>query len=215
MSDGWRDAREGMVRAQIAARGISDTRVLEAMREVPRDEFVPDPLRFAAYADGPLPIGHGQTISQPYMVAFMTEALELKPGDKVLEIGTGSGYQAAVLSRMTPLVFSIEIVCGLEKDARERLDRLGYGMVRTRCGDGWRGWPEEAPFDAIVLTAAPESVPRPLLGQLRDGGRLVAPLGARPPQSLVRLRRRGKEFPREELMPVAFVPMTGEATRRR
>lgn len=213
--DSFRQARSSMVDYQIEARGVTDPRVLKAMREVPRHEFVPELFLAEAYADGPLPIDHSQTISQPYIVAYMTEALALKPGDKVLEIGTGSGYQAAVLALITPRVFSVEIVCELEAAARERLARLGYVSVRTRCGDGYRGWPEEAPFDAIMLTAAPAEVPAPLLSQLADGGRLVAPLGDRYSQSLVRVRRRGDEYIREQLLPVAFVPMTGEAREKR
>lgn len=212
--DKFREAREGMVSYQIEARGVSDPRVLKAMREVPRHEFVPADLKDEAYADEPLPIGSGQTISQPYIVAFMTEALELGPGDKVLEIGTGSGYQAAVLAKLTPKVFSIEILCGLERSARQILDRLGFGAVKTKCADGYRGWPEEAPFDAIILTAAPEEIPQPLLEQLGDGGRLVAPVGDYP-QVLVRVRRKGKDCRRESLLPVAFVPMTGEARKKR
>lgn len=210
--DAFRDARDGMVSQQIESRGVRDPRVLKAMREVPRHEFVPASLAGEAYRDGPLPIGYAQTISQPYIVAFMTEALELKAGDKVLEIGTGSGYQAAVLAKLTPKVFSIEIVCELERSARETLDRLGFGAVRTRCADGYRGWPEEAPFDAVILTAAPAEIPPPLLNQLRDGGRLVAPVG-RYFQELVKVRRKGKEFVKEQLLPVAFVPMTGEAQK--
>lgn len=210
--DQYSGARAGMVAHQIEMRGVADPRVLKAMREVPRHEFVPAPLRKAAHADGPLPIGSGQTISQPYIVAFMTEALELKPGDKVLEIGTGSGYQAAVLARIAPKVFSVEIVCGLERQARARLDRLGFGSVKTRCADGYNGWPEEAPFDAIILTAAPERLPQPLLDQLAEGGRLVAPVGGYF-QQLVRVRRKGKALSEEPLIPVTFVPMTGKARK--
>ena len=207
-------ARADMVAYQIEARGVRDPGVLRAMREVPRHEFVPADRKGAAYSDTPLPIGEGQTISQPYIVAFMAEALGLKPGDKVLEIGTGSGYQAAVLAKLTPKVFSIEIVCGLERSARETLDRLGFGSVRTGCADGYRGWPEEAPFDAIILAAAPEHIPPPLLEQLADGGRLIAPVGAYP-QQLVLVRRKKKEFSEERLLPVAFVPMIGEARKKK
>lgn len=211
--DKSREARQEMVAYQIEARGVSDPKVLKAMREVPRHEFIPPLLRGEAYADGPLPIGHGQTISQPYIVAFMTEALRLGPGDKVLEVGTGSGYQAAVLAAITPRVFSVEIVCELERSAREKLGRLGFGSVKTRCADGYNGWPEEAPFDAIMLTAAPERVPAPLLGQLAEGGRLIAPVGSIYHQELVLIRRKGNEFLQEQLLPVAFVPMTGEARK--
>lgn len=211
--DGFRAERLTMVSSQLEARGISDRAVLAAMREVPRHEFIPPRLAGAAYFDGPLPIGHGQTISQPYIVAYMTEALELKPGEKVLEIGTGSGYQAAVLAAMGVEVFSVEIICGLERSAREKLDRLGFGSVKTRCSDGYEGWKEEAPFDAIILTAAPDRVPEPLLAQLREGGRLIAPVGGRLYQELVLIRRKGREFSSESLLPVAFVPMTGEAQK--
>lgn len=208
--DKFTEIRAGMVSDQIESRGVRDPGVLKAMREVPRHEFIPAGRDSGAYGDHPLPIGSGQTISQPYIVAFMTEALELKPGDKVLEIGTGSGYQAAILSKLTPKVFSIEIVCELERSARETLDRLGFGSVRTKCADGYRGWPEEAPFDAIILTAAPEDIPPPLLEQLKDGGRLVAPVG-KYPQELIKVRRKGTKFVRTTLLPVVFVPMTGEA----
>jgi len=213
--DSFKSAREDMVARQVEARGVTDPRVLAAMRAVPRQEFVPPGLLGEAYADGPLPIGLGQTISQPYIVAFMTEALVLKPGDRVLEVGTGSGYQAAVLAALTPKVYSIEIVCELERSARARLDRLGHGAVKTRCADGYAGWPEEAPFDAIILTAAPEAIPRPLLDQLAEGGRLVAPVGGRGYQELVRVRRKGGEFLSERLLGVAFVPMTGEAQKKK
>ncbi|HBL17062.1 MAG TPA: protein-L-isoaspartate O-methyltransferase [Elusimicrobia bacterium] len=202
-----------MVQEQMEDRGIGDPKVLAAMREVPRHEFVPEVLKGAAYADSPLPIGSGQTISQPFIVAFMTQALELKPGDKVLEIGTGSGYQAAVLARMTPSVYSVEILCELEVSARKTLKRLGYSSVRTRCADGYNGWPEEAPFDAIMVTAAPERVPQPLLDQLKEGGRLVMPVGPLTYQELIRMRRTKTGFEKETLMPVIFVPMTGEVRR--
>lgn len=199
-----------MMNWQLEKRGISDLLVLKAMREVPRHEFVPEKLRGDAYEDHPLPIGLGQTISQPYIVAYMTQALRLKPGDKVLEIGTGSGYQAAVLASVTGNVFSVEIVCELEQGARKTLDRLGYSAVRTRCADGYNGWPEEAPFDAIILTAAPEQVPQPLLGQLKPGGRLVMPLGPGFSQDLILIRNTASGFKRETLLSVLFVPMTGQ-----
>lgn len=203
--------REAMVVGQIEARGVRDPRVLKAMREVPRHEFVPVALRGAAYDDRPLSIGLGQTISQPYIVAYMTEALQLKPGDKVLEIGTGSGYQAAVLAGIADKVFSIEIVCELERSAKETLLRLGYSSVRTVCADGYKGWPEEAPFDAIMVTAAPGHVPQPLLDQLKPGGRLVMPVGTHLSQELILMRRTATGFKKESLIPVIFVPMTGEA----
>ncbi len=206
----FQEARERMVREQIAARDVRDPRVLTAMRKVPRHLFVPAAMRRFAYADSPLPIGLGQTISQPYIVAFMTEALELKRQDRVLEIGTGSGYQAAVLAELVKEVYSIEIVEPLAREAEARLGRLGYTNVRIRVGDGYRGWPEAAPFDAIILTAAPDHVPQPLLDQLRDGGRLILPLG-RGEQDLVRLRRTRQGMQRDVLLAVRFVPMTGEA----
>jgi protein-L-isoaspartate(D-aspartate) O-methyltransferase len=209
-SEAQRQARERMVRQQIEARGVHDARVLAAMRKVPRHLFVPAEMQRFAYSDTPLPIGHGQTISQPYIVAFMSEALELKPQDRVLEIGTGSGYQAAVLAELVQQVYSIEIVQPLAEEAEARLKRLGYGEVKVRVGDGYRGWPEAAPFDAIVVTAAPAHVPPPLIEQLREGGRLVLPVG-RFSQDLVRIRRTPKGLKKENLLPVRFVPMVGEA----
>ena len=183
--------RERMVHRQIAARGVRDPRVLRALREVPRERFVPDDVRELAFEDSPLPIGHGQTISQPYIVAYMTEALALEGDEKVLEIGTGSGYQAAVLAELVPEVFTIEIVAPIAERARETLVELGYDNVHVRAGDGYRGWPEEAPFDAIILTAAPEEVPEPLLEQLAVGGRMILPLGGGS-QELVRIERTRK-----------------------
>jgi len=213
-ADAHAAGREAMVAGQIKARGVDDPRVLKAMLEVPRHEFVPEKYREDAYKDHPLPIGSGQTISQPYIVAYMTQALELKPGDKVLEIGTGSGYQAAVLARLAGKVFSVEIVCVLECEARKTLDRLGYSSVRTRCADGYKGWPEEAPFDAIMVTAAPEQVPQPLLEQLKPGGRLVMPVGTHFTQELILIRKTEKGLKKESLISVIFVPMTGEASKR-
>ena len=211
--DVFQARREEMAAVQIESRGVKDPGVLKAMREVPRHEFVPEKYREDAYKDHPLPIGYGQTISQPYIVAYMSQALELKPGDKVLEIGTGSGYQAAVLSRLAGKVFSVEIVCVLECEARKTLDRLGYSSVRTRCADGYKGWPEEAPFDAIMVTAAPERVPQPLLDQLKPGGRLVMPVGTRFTQELILIRKTDKGLLKESLLSVIFVPMTGEALK--
>jgi protein-L-isoaspartate(D-aspartate) O-methyltransferase len=201
-----------MVREQIEARGIRDARVLAALRKVPRHLFVPPEEQREAYIDYPLPIGHEQTISQPYVVAYMTEALELTPRDRVLEIGTGSGYQAAILAELAAEVYSIEIVEPLAKEAEARLRRLGYSRVQVRAGDGYRGWPEAAPFDAIIVTAAPGHIPQPLVNQLREGGRMVLPLG-RWDQELVRLRRTPGGLLRENLLPVRFVPMTGEAEK--
>jgi protein-L-isoaspartate(D-aspartate) O-methyltransferase len=208
----YREERERMVREQIEARGVRDPRVLAAMRKVPRHLYVPPDERPFAYADTPLPIGYNQTISQPYVVAFMTEALELKPQDRVLEIGTGSGYQAAVLAELVRDVYTVEILEPLARQAEGRLQQMGYANVHVQSGDGYRGWPEAAPFDGIMVTAAPDHVPPPLLEQLREGGRLVLPLG-RWEQDLVRLRRTPKGITRESLLPVRFVPMTGEAEK--
>jgi protein-L-isoaspartate(D-aspartate) O-methyltransferase len=201
-----------MVQEQIFARGIHDPRVLEALRKVPRHRFVPPEMQPSAYEDTALPIGLGQTISQPYVVAFMTEALELKPQDRVLEIGTGSGYQAAVLSLLVREVYSMEIVERLGREAEARLKEMGYANVRVRIGDGYRGWPEAAPFDAIIVTAAPPDVPPVLVAQLRPGGRMVVPVG-RYDQNLIRLRRTANGLERESLLPVRFVPMVPEAER--
>ena len=205
-----REARERMVQEQMAARGIRDPRVLKALGKVPRHRFVPAEMRAYAYEDSALPIGLDQTISQPYVVAFMTEALELKPSDRVLEIGTGSGYQAAVLSLLTREVYSIEVVEQLGKEAEARLKEMGYANVRVRIGNGYRGWPEAAPFDAIIVTAAPPEVPPVLVEQLRTGGRMVVPVG-RFWQVLIRLRHTPNGLERETLLPVAFVPMVPEA----
>jgi protein-L-isoaspartate(D-aspartate) O-methyltransferase len=205
-------AREAMVRETIAARGVKDARTLVAMRQVPRHLFVPPGLVSQAYADYPLPIGHAQTISQPYIVAFMTEALGLEGGEKVLEVGTGSGYQAAVLAEIAAKVYTIEIVPALAEDARERLARLGYGNVEVRAGDGYAGWPEAAPFDGILVTAAAPRVPRPLKEQLKDGGRLVLPVGDEY-QEVVVVTRRGEAFEERRVLAVRFVPMTGEVRR--
>ena len=202
--------REAMVVQQIEARGVRDPRVLRAMREVPRHLFVAAGYEAEAYRDSPLPIGHDQTISQPYIVALMTELIRPRSGMKVLEIGTGSGYQAAVLAEIVDTVYSIEIVPALGREAAERLRTLGYGNAITRVGDGFDGWPDEAPFDAIVVTAAPERIPRPLLDQLAEGGRLVIPVGDRY-QHLVRVTRTAEGFDREQVTPVRFVPMTGKA----
>jgi protein-L-isoaspartate(D-aspartate) O-methyltransferase len=205
-------ARVRMVREQIAGRGISDPRVLAAMSRVPRHELVPEDVRAHAYEDRPLPIGHDQTISQPFVVAYMTEQLQLRGGERVLEVGTGSGYQAAVLAEIAGEVYTIEIVEPLGKRAQADLQRLGYQNVHVRVGDGYRGWPELAPFDAIVVTAAPERVPQPLVDQLAVGGRLVLPVGGFD-QELVRIERRPDGIHQERLIDVRFVPMRGEAER--
>jgi protein-L-isoaspartate(D-aspartate) O-methyltransferase len=204
--------RLAMVARQIEARGLRDPHVLAALRAVPRHEFVPPHLAAEAYDDGPLPIGAGQTISQPYIVALMTEAVGLQPGERVLDVGTGSGYQAAVLAHITPHVFGIEIVPELAQSARARLARLGFGGVQVRTGDGWAGWPEHAPFDAIVLAAAPGRVPPALLAQLAPGGRLCLPVGGTDGQELlVCTREADGSFSERRLGAVRFVPMTGAA----
>lgn len=211
-TDAARIEREELARI-LDRSGIDDPAVLDAIRVVPRHEFVPDALRSLAYADQPLPIGREQTISQPYVVALMSELAEVERGEKVLEVGTGSGYQAAVLAEMGAEVYSIEIVEPLGREAAADLERLGY-EVRTRIGDGYRGWPEEAPFDAIVITAAPPEIPEPLIEQLAIGGRLVVPVGeAMGDQELVVITRTEEGFERERSIPVRFVPMTGEAQR--
>jgi len=201
-------ARERMVRDQIEARGVNDARTLAAVRKVERHLFVPPEAAALAYADHPLPIGDGQTISQPYVVALMSEAIGLRGGEKVLEIGTGSGYQAAVLAEMGARVYTMEIVPRLARGARATLARLGYRSVEVREGNGWAGWPEEAPFDAIVVTAAPPTIPDALKRQLRDGGRLVIPVG-RDRQELTLVTRAGDAFEEKRLLPVRFVPLVG------
>jgi protein-L-isoaspartate(D-aspartate) O-methyltransferase len=208
--DSFTVARHFMVRTQLAARDIADTLVLQAMAEVPRHEFVPPRLKSMAYQDRPLPIGEDQTISQPYIVAFMTQALELEAGDRVLEIGTGSGYQAAVLARLVEHVYTIEIIPSLGDSARQVLRRQGHNNVTVRIGDGYVGWPSKAPFDAIMVTAAPDHVPPALVEQLAEGGHLVLPVGDYY-QELLRLTRRDGEVLNESLLPVRFVPMTGQA----
>jgi len=205
--------RHAMTRL-IESRGVRDPRVLAAMREVPRHLFVPEGKREHAYEDRPLPIGSGQTISQPYVVAVMTELLTLEPSDRVLEIGTGSGYQAAVLSGLVARVYSIEIVPELAARARAALGAAGYGNVELRVGDGVQGIPDHAPFDAIIVTAAPARVPQPLIDQLAEGAKLVIPVGGRE-QTLRVLERTPEGIVRRSLYPVRFVPMTGEAQEPR
>jgi protein-L-isoaspartate(D-aspartate) O-methyltransferase len=204
-------ARQQMVWNQIRARGVSDEAVLAAMETVPRHEFVLAKYLEQAYADHPLPIGYGQTISQPFIVAWMTELLELERGDRVLEIGTGSAYQAAVLAELTDEVYSVEIIEELEKSAEERLKRLGYTQVKVKHTDGYYGWEEYAPYDAIIVTCAPDHIPQPLVQQLKDGGRLVLPVG--PPggyQSLWLITKQGEQVLTKNLGGVTFVPLTGE-----
>jgi protein-L-isoaspartate(D-aspartate) O-methyltransferase len=198
-----------MVETQLIARGIKDPKVLAAMGSVPRHEFVSERHRDVAYADGPLSIGEGQTISQPYIVALMTELARLDEDSRVLEIGTGSGYQAAILHEVAGEVYSIEIIAGLARSAKEKLPRLGYGKIRLRHGDGYRGWPDAGPFDAILVTAAPRIVPEPLKEQLAEGGRLIIPVGSGVQELLV-FTRTPEGIERDSIIPVLFVPMTGE-----
>ena len=209
----WQFERNQMVDQQIIGRGIQNLEVITAMRMVPRHRFVAEGDSDQAYEDYPLPIGYGQTISQPYIVAFMTEALKLHPHDKVLEVGTGSGYQAAVLAEIVSEVFTIEVVESLAKRAEETLNQLGYQNIQVRAGDGYQGWPEHAPFDAIILTAAADHIPQPLLDQLAIGGRLILPVG-KFLQELVLIHRTKEGYKQIRLLPVAFVPMTGEAQEK-
>lgn len=212
--DQFAQARDRMVDKQLIGRGrpVFDPRVLAAMRKVPRHELVPAEVRELAYADRPLRIGYKQTISQPYIVAFMTHQLRPEPDDRVLEVGTGSGYQAAVLAQLVRDIYTIEIVEPLAKRATRDLQRLGYDNVHVRAGDGYRGWPEAAPFDAITVTCAPEAVPQPLVEQLKDGGRMIIPVGpTNRVQELVLLEKVDGNLRRTEVLDVVFVPMTGEA----
>jgi protein-L-isoaspartate(D-aspartate) O-methyltransferase len=201
-----REERERMVRAQIEGRGVRDPRVLEVLREVPRHRFVPEHLQSSAYDDGPLPIGHGQTISQPYIVAVMTELLAPEPSDVVLDVGTGSGYQAAVLGKLVKQVYSIEIVAALAEEARARLAALGYANVDVRVGDGWKGLPAHAPYDGILVAAAPPEVPQALLDQLAPGGRLVIPVGEWD-QDLRVYERTPRGIEERTIFGVRFVPL--------
>jgi protein-L-isoaspartate(D-aspartate) O-methyltransferase len=206
--------RQRMVDQQLKAHGINAERVLAAMAKIPREEFVPADQRGDAYEDGPLPIGYDQTISQPYIVAFMTEQLRLKPTDRVLEIGSGSGYQAAILAELVADVYTIEIVEPLAKTAEATLQRLGYKNVHLKVGDGYKGWPEEAPFDAIIVTCAPDKVPQPLVDQLKDGGRMVIPVGERFAQQLYLLEKKDGQLKESVTLPVRFVPMLREGQRK-
>jgi len=200
-----------MIEEQIIARGVTHGPTLAALRAVPRHRFVPADAQREAYEDHPLPIDHGQTISQPFIVAFMTEAVAVKPGEKVLEIGTGSGYQAAILAAMGAKVFTIEIIPELAERAAATLRELGYDQVRVRAGDGYKGWPEEAPFDAIVVTAAPDTIPPALLEQLAEGGRLVIPVGPQHGgQELILVTKTKGKLHQRNLLPVRFVPFTRE-----
>jgi protein-L-isoaspartate(D-aspartate) O-methyltransferase len=210
------EARAGMVAEQIERRGIRDPRTLAALRDVPRHAFVPPALAAVAYIDRPLPIGHDQTISQPYIVALMTETLLVEPGHRVLEVGTGSGYQACVLGRMGADVHTIEIVEPLARQAEAAIVAVGCGKVRVRAGDGYRGWPEAAPFDRIMVTAAAPRVPEPLIQQLKEGGRLVLPVGEPDGEQYLRvLVKQDGRIDDQALIPVRFVPMTGEVQQKR
>jgi protein-L-isoaspartate(D-aspartate) O-methyltransferase len=204
------EARHQMVEQQLAGRGITDERVLQVMREVPRHQFVPEDLWDMAYRDTPLPIGYSQTISQPYIVAYMTQMLQLTPDDRVLEVGTGSGYQVAILSRLAEQVYTIERVEELAIRAEQVVKELGYDNITFRVGDGGYGWPEAAPFDAIIITAAAPEVPQPLVDQLAGGAPLLAPIGPTGYQELIRLTQQGERTQVENLVPVAFVPLVGE-----
>ncbi|HHE55191.1 MAG TPA: protein-L-isoaspartate(D-aspartate) O-methyltransferase [Caldithrix abyssi] len=206
--------RKQMVEHQIIARGVKDANVIRAMEKVPRHKFVPEAEQPYAYLDEPRPIGHGQTISQPYIVAFMTEQLHLKPTDRVLEIGTGSGYQAAVLAEIVDSVYTIEIVPELARKARQRLQELGYHNVEVKQGDGYNGWPEKAPFDAIIVTAAPPNIPPPLLEQLKVGGVMVLPVGEYV-QELVVAHKTSEGISMKNVLPVRFVPMTGKVQQNK
>ncbi len=208
---GYEGQRNAMVDAIIARWELSDERVIAAMRKTPRHLFVPESSRHLAYQDYPLPIGHEQTISAPSIVALMTQLLEPKAEHTVFEVGTGSGYQAAVLAELVKHVYSIEILEPLANEARDRLRRLGYEKVSVRAGDGYRGWPSEAPFDGIIVTCAPERIPEPLIAQLKEGGRMVIPVGEeRGRQELLLLTKINGEIVKQSVLPVIFVPMTGE-----
>jgi protein-L-isoaspartate(D-aspartate) O-methyltransferase len=210
----FRAMREKMVETQIKARGVKDPRVLSALLKVERHRFVPEKYLDSAYSDQPLPIGEGQTISQPYIVALMTELLELKGDERVLEIGTGSGYQAAILAELAKEVYSVEIVEPLASMAKKRLSELGYQNVTVKAGDGYLGWPEIAPFDAIIVTAAPDHIPKPLVEQLKEGGRMIVPVGSYT-QELNKIVKRSGKIETTNIIPVVFVPMTGEGVKQK
>jgi len=210
MGDNYKKLREWMVDTQIVERGIRDKRVIEVMKKVPRHLFVPDDIIDSAYDDRALPIGHGQTISQPYIVALMTELLELKGDEKILEIGTGSGYQAAILAELVKEVHTIERVEPLALEAKKRFEKLGLKNIKVYIKDGTEGLPEEAPFDRIIITAATPEIPQPLIEQLKEGGIIVAPVGERYSQYMLKAIRKGKDLERYYLIPVAFVPLIGK-----
>jgi protein-L-isoaspartate(D-aspartate) O-methyltransferase len=196
-----------MVNEQLVRRGIHDLRVLATLRKVPREEFVPAAYRNEAYADGPLPLGEQETISQPYIVALMTQLLRPRPSDRVFEVGTGSGYQAAILSELVAEVYTIEIDEALATAAQERLERQRYKNIHVKAGDGYKGWPEHAPFDGIIVTCALDHVPQPLIEQLKEGGRMVIPVGERTAQELFLFEKENGELKRQAVLPVVFVPM--------
>jgi protein-L-isoaspartate(D-aspartate) O-methyltransferase len=205
--DDFKTLRERMVNEQIIARGVKDKLVIDAMLTVPRHLFVPKSSQTIAYIDSPLPIGKGQTISQPYIVAFMTELLELKGNEKVLEVGTGSGYQAAILGEIVKKVYTIEIICELAQTAEKRLKELGYKNIQVRCGDGYIGWEEYAPFDRIIVTAAPDHIPQPLIKQLKNNGRMVIPVGAFWQELILITKDKNGKIKKSSTIPVRFVPL--------
>ncbi len=210
----YRNQREQMVNKQIMARGITDRKILEAFREVPRHKFVlPEYVRFA-YKDNPLPIEEGQTISQPFIVAFMTDALNLKPGDRILEVGTGSGYQAAILAQICDSVYTIEIFETLAQKANSVFKELGYNNIYSKVGDGYEGWPEKAPFDAIIVTCAPTHIPQPLKEQLAEDGRLIIPVGEGQVQHLVLMQKKNGKIKQKNILPVRFVPMVDDDLKK-
>ena len=202
-----------MIETQIIRRGITNERVISAMKSVPRDKFVPEEIREFAFEDRPLPIGFNQTISQPYIVAAMTEAINPQPYEKVLEIGTGSGYQAAILAQLCSNVYSIEIIPELAARAKQTLSETGITNVNIKCADGYLGWPDAAPFDAIIVTCAPNDIPKPLIEQLADNGRIIIPVGGNYGQELIKVSKKNGNLISEKLMNVIFVPMTGKAQK--
>jgi len=206
--------REKMVETQIKSRGVKDERVISAMLKVERHRFVPKAYESQAYTDRPLPIGEEQTISQPYIVALMTELLDLKGEERVLEVGTGSGYQAAILAELAKEVYTVEIMESLASSAKKLLSELGYQNIQVKTGDGYLGWPEAAPFDAIIVTCAPDHIPNPLLEQLKEGGRMVVPVGTHS-QELKKIVKRSGKIETTDVLPVIFVPMTGEGVKKK
>jgi protein-L-isoaspartate(D-aspartate) O-methyltransferase len=213
--DPFIDARAHMVAVQIERRGVKDEKVLEAMRKVPRHLFVPKRVRSSAYDDTPLAIGYGQTISQPYIVGLMTECLDLQGGEKILEVGTGSGYQAAILAEIADSVFTIEIIEQLSARADKLFRDMNYDNVYVRHGDGYQGWEEQAPFDGIIVTAAPGHIPQPLIEQLKVGGRMIIPVGDWYQELILLKKKSRKKIVKESVIPVRFVPMTGQAQKKK